>query len=674
MKQGFREVLASTLFIAAALTLACGPGQRTERPAAKSASPPEAALPVDSSDIATLTIHPPSPGRHPVIWIGLDGLDWELLDRLSSEGKIPNWTKLVGEGYSARLRSFVPLISPIVWTSEETGVAPDVHRVLDFQEVDPKTGAKVPISGRSRAVPAIWNIASAAGLKVGVVGFWATHPAEKVDGFFVSDHATPILFEKLPLAGVAYPTSLEPGVAQIVARDGRITAADLAPYLDVPREEIEAALSSGEGMKNPIVALARILGATRVTQRIARDLYDRNLPDLTAVYFEGTDEIGHIFASDSPPKLQCVSDADYARYHRAVEVYYATIDRILGQWMRRAADEQATLLVSSDHGFKWGADRPCGLESGNWATAAFWHRLDGVFAAWGARVRHRAERSEAHVLDVAPTILALLGLPADKKMPGHVVAEGFRDLAPAPKKDVFATMTVARVPSEEVSAEAAAEYSKKLLALGYLTPGEARPLAPVAGDRPGMTEGAWNNLGVYERDTAKNPAGARAAFERALALRPDYYSPMFNLAVLDRARGDARGAEDWLFRSLAALHTDPSVAIASWAHDYENAGKTRAAASLLARGVRTYPDNETIAREYGLLRYRAHDCRGAVESLARFETTTQDPRTLNTLALFETCLADRQAVIRILERSLALKPDQPEIARMLEEVREAGGG
>ncbi len=93
---------------------------------------------------------------------------------------MPNWKRLTAEGYSASLTSFMPVLSPIVWTTVATGVGPDVHRVLDFQEVDAKTGQKVPISGDSRAVPAVWNVASAAGLKVGVVGWWATHPAEEV--------------------------------------------------------------------------------------------------------------------------------------------------------------------------------------------------------------------------------------------------------------------------------------------------------------------------------------------------------------------------------------------------------------------------------------------------------------------------------------------------------------
>src|SRR6266496_4306448 len=308
--------------LAAALggLLSCGRAEKSAgvRPAS-AASPVERAAEspaVESSDVATRNRRPDG-SSHPVIWLGLDGLDWEILDRLSAQGKMPHWSRLVSEGYSSKLTSFVPILSPVVWTTIATGVGPDVHRVLDFQEVDPKTGQKIPISGLSRAVPAIWNVASAAGKKVGVVGWWATHPAEEVNGFFVTDHASPILYDKPTLSGTAYPSSLEAGVAQIVEREGHPTAADLARFVDMPPAEIGRILGSSQEIDNAVAALARIVAATRVYHRAARDLYDKNLPELMTVYIEGTDEIGHFFSPFTPPRLACVSEEDFGRYHRA---------------------------------------------------------------------------------------------------------------------------------------------------------------------------------------------------------------------------------------------------------------------------------------------------------------------------------------------------------------------
>jgi predicted AlkP superfamily phosphohydrolase/phosphomutase/Flp pilus assembly protein TadD len=658
----------------AALAVGAGLACRGEKTAVV-APPPSSAASVESSDAGARTKRAPGQAR-PVIWIGLDGLDFELVDRLAAAGAMPNWKRLASEGYSAKLASQLPLLSPILWTTQATGVTPDVHRVLDFQEVDPTSGRKVPISGNSRSVPAVWNLASAAGRKVGVVGWWASHPAEEVNGFFVSDHASPILFDALPLEGATYPAALSAGVAQVSARDGRVAAADLVPFLQMLPSEIAAALGSGGGMENPVVALSRVLAATRVTQRIARDLYDRNLPDLTAVYFEGTDEVGHVFASYTPPRPACstVRDADAARYERVVAAYYGVVDRILGQWMRRAEEDGAALVVTSDHGFKWGDDRPCGFASGNWSTAAFWHRPEGVFAAWGPGVAPGVSgaRPTVSILDVAPTILGLLGVPADPRMPGAPVRAAFPGMAVAPRAAAASDLVVRRVAAAAPSAAESSEYAKKLLALGYLSPGEAQPLAPRGGATPGMTEGAWNNLGVYLRENRQDFPAAQAAFEKSLALRPDYYSPMFNLAVLYRAKGDTARARDWFLRSLAAVEADPAPAVAGWAHEYEKDGKAAAAGALLDGAAKRFPENEAIARERALFLHRAKDCRGALAALTRFEATTSAPETLNDLALFETCLAHREAVERLLTRSLALKPDQPQVARLLDVVRAAG--
>ncbi|PYQ64674.1 MAG: hypothetical protein DMF54_13640 [Acidobacteria bacterium] len=667
-----RALLLCALPLAAFSIFACRRTEiaaRSAGPSRETGAPAAAVTPIEDAD-ETARSPRPATAPAPVIWLGLDGLDWEILDRLSREGKMPNWARLASEGFQGNLASFLPVLSPILWTTAATGVGADVHRILDFQETDPRTGVKLPISGFSRAVPAVWNVASAAGKKVGVVGWWATHPAEEVNGFFVSDRASPLLFGDLPRAGAAYPATLSAGVEQIVARDGAVTDAELARFVDVPSAEISSARASGAGMENPIVALSRILAATRVNHHIARDLYDRTRPDLMALYLEGTDEIGHVFAPYSPPRLDCTSEEDFARYHRAVDVYYGVVDRMLGQWMRRAREDGATLLVHSDHGFRWGADRTCARSSLNWSTAAYWHRLTGVFAAWGARVRPSKARAKVSIFDVAPTVLALLDLPADRRMTGKPVTAAFAGLRPPPRKDVFSTATVRRVAAESITAEQASEYAKKLKALGYLTGAESRPVAPAAGDRPGMTEGAWNNLGVYLRETVGDLTAAEPALLKALELRPDYSSPMFNLAILYRMKTEDAKAEDWLFRSLDAGHAEPERTIADWVGEFESKGRLPSARSLLEKAVRRFPENEPFARELGLLKFKKwRDCPGALEALSRFEAKTTDTETLNALGLFQTCLGHRDEAVALFQRSLKLKPDQPGVVQSLNMVR-----
>jgi predicted AlkP superfamily phosphohydrolase/phosphomutase/Tfp pilus assembly protein PilF len=609
-----------------------------------------------------------------VIWIGLDGFDFEIADRLGSEGKMPNWKRLAKEGYTAQLKSFIPILSPIVWTTLATGVAPDLHRVLDFQEVEPATGQKIPISGRSRAVPAIWNVASASGLSVGVVGWWATHPAEQVQGFFVSDHASPILFEGASRAGDAYPSSLSAGIEQILARDSPVSDEELTRFVAMPASEIAKERAGAVGLSNRIVALARTIGATRAASRIARELYDRNLPDLTMLYFEGTDVVGHLFAADVPPRMSCVDDQEFTRYSRAVDEYYALVDRLLGQWMRRVEEDGATLIVNSDHGFKWGSDRSCERGSLNPATAGFWHRLNGVFAAWGARVKTGLPRGSASVFDVEPTVAALLGLPVDRKASGTPIRAAFPGIATPKAEDLAASVAVNRVEAAAMSEKEASEYAKKLVALGYLSGSEPTRLAPSGGDRPGMTEGAWNNLGLYyyALGGAKNLATAEDAYRNAIRVAPAYASPKLNLAVLQRTRGEDAAAVDGLFAAIEAGQPDAEGTILDWAVSYDVKGKTKASREILERGMRTLPESEAIARALAVSFYQSKDCPKADALLARFEPVSKSPETLNALALVRVCLGRKDDAVALFRRSLALQPGQDTVVRSLA-LLEGGG-
>ena len=119
------------------LTLGVACGRREQASPAETIqaqSRPEA---VEASDVASRTPRAAG-GRAPVLWIGLDGLDWELLDRLAAQGSMLNWKKLAGEGFSASLESFYPLISPILWTTiHPPQPGPSTRRPLQEISVDP---------------------------------------------------------------------------------------------------------------------------------------------------------------------------------------------------------------------------------------------------------------------------------------------------------------------------------------------------------------------------------------------------------------------------------------------------------------------------------------------------------------------------------------------------------
>ena len=62
-----------------------------------------------------------APGHGPVIFVGLDAVDWDLLEPLMAAGSMPNLSRLVREGDRGRLETIHPPLSPLVWTSMMTG-------------------------------------------------------------------------------------------------------------------------------------------------------------------------------------------------------------------------------------------------------------------------------------------------------------------------------------------------------------------------------------------------------------------------------------------------------------------------------------------------------------------------------------------------------------------------
>ncbi|HMC83591.1 MAG TPA: alkaline phosphatase family protein, partial [Candidatus Polarisedimenticolia bacterium] len=177
----------------------------------------------------------PVPGARLLV-LGLDGADWKVVDDLLGEGKLPNLARLIREGVRARLKTIAPALSPVVWTSIATGFLPPEHGILDFLVEDIRTGRKIPVTSRQRKVRAIWNLLSEAGIPVGVIGWWATWPAESVNGYVVSDRVAYQLFGQTPVSetspqGKTHPPELFAKIAPLITSPQAVTDQDLARFV-----------------------------------------------------------------------------------------------------------------------------------------------------------------------------------------------------------------------------------------------------------------------------------------------------------------------------------------------------------------------------------------------------------------------------------------------------------
>jgi len=127
------------------------------------------------------------PMRGRVLLIGLDGADWETLDRAMRAGQLPHLARLVREGARADLRSYDPMLSPLLWTTIATGKPPDQHGIADFLVKDKASGLRRPISSDFRKVKALWNDFSELDRPSSWLAWWASYPAEEILGTKVTE-------------------------------------------------------------------------------------------------------------------------------------------------------------------------------------------------------------------------------------------------------------------------------------------------------------------------------------------------------------------------------------------------------------------------------------------------------------------------------------------------------
>jgi len=91
-----------------------------------------------------------------VIVLGLDGLDPTILQFMIDSGRAPNFKKLAERGTLSRLRTTMPALSPVAWSSFITGMTAGGHGIGDFVMRDPKT--YMPVSSIYEIRDADWSI------------------------------------------------------------------------------------------------------------------------------------------------------------------------------------------------------------------------------------------------------------------------------------------------------------------------------------------------------------------------------------------------------------------------------------------------------------------------------------------------------------------------------------
>ena len=366
-----------------------------------------------------------SPAR--VLLVGWDAADWQMIQPLIARGLMPTTAALMERGSWGNIATTRPILSPMLWNTIATGKRPQQHGVYGFTEPNADGTGVQPVASTSRKCKALWNILTQCGLRSNVVGWYASHPAEPIDGVMVSNQFEQFTVDRRAVSPVTAGSIHPPEMAD-----------ELAPFRVLPardRRDGDPAVRPERGRdcleqeNHRLGKLQHMLAQTATIHAVATHLMANTEWDFTAVYYEGIDRFGHEFMEFHPPKMEQVSQEDFDAYQHCMVGIYRFHDMLLETLLdarrRRHGGhlDVGPRLLQRPPATRSARGQSRGPSTGI-GRSAFSPAADPAFAPGAA--------STARAFSTSPRRCCnLLGLPAAHDMPGRVLAEVLDDATTA---------------------------------------------------------------------------------------------------------------------------------------------------------------------------------------------------------------------------------------------------
>lgn len=373
-----------------------------------------------------------------VLVVGWDGATWTVADPLLEEGRLPTLAGLVASGVRAELDTLTDSISPAVWNSIATGRSLPVHGISAFVEHFLPLGlpplqlphhalhtrlanrlcrhglvARQAVSSARVPVPTLWQlVGQAQGERrtVGLFNFFNTTPVQAVPGFMFSREFFPH-YRQESRRGTTMPL-------QDLSRD-LYWDEDVAGCPE-PASACAAAFAHAEQYRGPLRDDENLQGLDedRFYAMLAPQVLSAFFPDLVLLTFYASDPVGHYcWPCWQPETHPHIAARECDRYGATLPDYYAQLDEYLGQLLRHVDMDRTTVLLISDHGMEPVIGAP------EYQRAAHDNHTPGILVMAGRHVRAGVTLERAHILDLLPTVLYLLGMPLSRELEGRVLAE-----------------------------------------------------------------------------------------------------------------------------------------------------------------------------------------------------------------------------------------------------------
>ena len=408
----------------------------------------------------------PAP-RRPLVFVGLDGVDWRLLRAAIRTGRLENFEELVRDGYTSSLDNGGLGLSPVVWTAIATGKSMEEHGIFGFDvsrsplferpieawlrysplefAVWPTVGVLRQLGlvesrlamGTDRHGPSMWQILSRHNYRNLVVNYMTSFPAEKINGVFLAEHA--------------YVAMAESGAEKSRTAANGATEGMVYPVGFLEREYSHIR-PAARGPQDPTSRHEREFD---YLAPLTLEILKRNSFDFITFYTWLTDSFNHgLSVEDYDAMIEGRFDRPMAR--RFLDVY-DKIDDFVAE-LRRLRPH-ANLMIVSDHGVGPGYERRRrNLQHGS--------RPGGIFIAHGPDVRPGIGSAPISMYDITPTVLFYFDVPVARDFRGRIATEVF-SVSSAPR---YVASYDPLVPNArvETSRGELAGVRERLKALGYI--------------------------------------------------------------------------------------------------------------------------------------------------------------------------------------------------------------
>jgi predicted AlkP superfamily phosphohydrolase/phosphomutase len=218
------------------------------------------------------------------------------------------------------------MLSPALWNTVATGMPRCVHGVVNFVlKVPGRYRIETP-GPPDRISPALWELVGAAGGRSTVVNWYASFPAERIEGIFVSRYANPV--------------ALRQGMVEPASFAAELEALETPPIRSQDLEAIARSDYLRATLERDLRALARL-----------RRAVSAGPSQLVATYFNGIDVVEHLCWRHMDPGSQAFPQDGEAVGELAdvIPAYYRFTDQLIGSIVAMAPSD-ATLMIVSDHG------------------------------------------------------------------------------------------------------------------------------------------------------------------------------------------------------------------------------------------------------------------------------------------------------------------------------------